>query len=128
MSFRTASDEETPVSDERFRRLMWRHWIDDPLPRLGANSPRAAPNERYRDELERLLRGIEHRSACERADGLPGPKVAWLRAELGLDTSRCRCRSSPNGNQFRCRDIAAAGTEQHCAAAPAARTAAGPCS
>jgi len=33
-----------------------------------------------------LLRGIEHRSACERADGLPGPEVAWLRAELGLDT------------------------------------------
>jgi hypothetical protein len=84
---RGASHEEPPVSDERFRRLLWRRWIDDPVPRLAGISPRAAAaSGRYRDELELLLRGIEHRSACERADGLPGPEVAWLRAELGLDT------------------------------------------
>lgn len=84
---RGATHEEPPVSDERFRLLLWQRWIDDPLPRLGGTSPRtAAASGRYRDELQLLLRGIEHRSACERADGLPGAEVAWLRAELGLDT------------------------------------------
>jgi hypothetical protein len=84
---RRASHEEPPISDERFRRLLWRRWLDDPVPRLGGISPRAAAADgRYQDELELLLRGIEHRNACERADGRPGPEVAWLRAELGLDT------------------------------------------
>jgi hypothetical protein len=36
-------------------------------------------------ELELLLRGSEHRSAGERAEHLPGPEVAWLRAEMRLD-------------------------------------------
>ena len=82
-----ASDEEPPVADDRFRLLLWRRWIDNPVPRLGGTSPRtAAASGKYRDELEFLLRGIEHRSARERTNGLPGPEVAWLRAELGLDT------------------------------------------
>jgi hypothetical protein len=34
------------------------------------------------------MRNFEHHSASERADHLPGPEVAWLRAELGLDTER----------------------------------------
>jgi hypothetical protein len=84
---RRTSHEEPPISDEHFHRLLWRRWIDNPLPRLGGISPRAATaSETYRDELELLLRNIEHRSARDRADGLPGPEVAWLRAELGLDT------------------------------------------
>jgi hypothetical protein len=84
---RRAIHEEPPVSEDRFRLLLWRRWIDDPVPRLGGISPRAAvASGRYRDELELVLRAIEHRSACERTNGLPGPEVAWLRAELGLDT------------------------------------------
>jgi hypothetical protein len=84
---RRASHDGPPGSDERFRRLLWRRWIDDPVARLGGISPRvAAARGGYRDELEFLVRGIEHRSACERSDGLPGPEVAWLRSELGLDT------------------------------------------
>ena len=84
---RHASREEAPVPDEAFRRLLFRRWLDEPVPRLGGISPRrAAASGGYREQLEFLLRGVEHRSACERADGLPGPEVAWLRAELGLDT------------------------------------------
>lgn len=83
---RHASREESPVPDEAFRRLLFRRWLDEPVPRLGGISPRrAAASGGYREQLESLLRGLEHRSACERADGLPGPEVAWLRTELGLD-------------------------------------------
>jgi hypothetical protein len=42
-------------------------------------------DRRHRDELELELRSFEHASARERVDGLPGPEVAWLRAELGLE-------------------------------------------
>lgn len=84
---RPATREEAPVPDEAFRRLLFRRWLDEPVPRLGGLSPRrAATSGGYREQLVILLRGIEHRSACERADGLPGPEVAWLRAELGLDS------------------------------------------
>lgn len=84
---RHVSREEAPVADDAFRRLLYRRWLDEPVPRLGGISPRrAAASGGYREQLEFLLRGIEHRSACERADGLPGPEVDWLRTELGLDT------------------------------------------
>ncbi|MHB1446129.1 MAG: hypothetical protein ACYCZV_10800 [Acidimicrobiales bacterium] len=74
------------ITDTDFLHLYYRRWIDDPNNRLGWLSPRAAVAcGRYRDELESLLRCFEHRSARERADSLPGPEVAWLRAELGLD-------------------------------------------
>lgn len=79
--------KEALVPDEAFRRLLFRRWLDEPVPRLGGISPRrAAASGGYREQLELLLRGVEHRSACDRADGLPGPEVAWLRAELGLDS------------------------------------------
>jgi hypothetical protein len=39
----------------------------------------------YRSELEFLLRSLEHQSARDRTDRIPGSEVAWLRAELGLD-------------------------------------------
>jgi hypothetical protein len=79
-------DEEPAVLDARVRDLTYRRWIDDPDPRLGGMSPRdAATHDRYRDELERALRSFEHHSARERDDALPGPEVAWLRVELGLD-------------------------------------------
>lgn len=78
-------DERQFVPDARIRALAYRRWIDDPNEPLGGLSPRAAAAHReHRDELERQLRNFEHQSARERADGLPGPEVAWLRAELGL--------------------------------------------
>ena len=84
---RGMSREEAPVPDEAFRRLLFRRWLDEPVSRLGGISPRrAAASGRYREQLEFLLRDIEHRNACDRADGLPGPEVAWLRAELGHET------------------------------------------
>lgn len=84
---RCVSNTEPPVPDERFRLLLWQRWIDEPIPRLGGMSPRAAAaSGTYPDELELLLRCIEHRSATESADGLPGPDVAWLRAELAMKT------------------------------------------
>lgn len=68
------------------RQLVYRRLLDDPMERLGGLNPRAAAaSGRYRDELELLLRSLEHSSARERADSAPGPEVAWLRAELGLD-------------------------------------------
>lgn len=52
-------------------------------------SPReAASLDAYCAQLELMLRGIEHHSARERDDGLPGPEVAWVRAELGLHGDR----------------------------------------
>jgi len=54
-------------------------------------SPReAAAHNPYRDELERMVRSFEHHSARERDDARPGPEVAWIRAELGLDGRRPR--------------------------------------
>lgn len=80
---------ESLVLEAAFRELTYRRWVDDPNHHLGGLSPReAVARGGYRDELESLLRNFEHRSASERADHLPGPEVAWLRAELGLDTER----------------------------------------
>ena len=74
------------VPEERFRELIYRRWIDDPNHRLGGLSPRAAAARGgYRSELEFLLRSLEHQSARDRTDRIPGSEVAWLRAELGLD-------------------------------------------
>lgn len=81
-------DEGPAIPDARIRDLTSRRWIDDPDPRLSGMSPRdAATHDGYRDEFERALRSFQHHSARERDDALPGPGVAWLRVELGLDDS-----------------------------------------
>jgi hypothetical protein len=68
------------------RQLVYRRLLDDPMERFGGLSPRAAAaSGRFCDELEQLVRSLEHHSALERADRTPGPEVAWLRTELGLD-------------------------------------------
>jgi hypothetical protein len=75
-----------PWLDAHTRRLSYRRWIDDPNERLAGLSPReAAGRPEHRDELERQLRSLEHHDARDRDDGRPGPEVAWLRAQLGLD-------------------------------------------
>ena len=72
--------------DARLRALVYRRWLDDPDPHLGGLSPReAAGHPEQRERLERQLRILEHRSARDRNEPLPGPEVAWLRRELALD-------------------------------------------
>jgi hypothetical protein len=81
--------EAPSVPDERIRDLTYKRWIDDPQRCLGGMTPReAAANDAHRDELERMVRSFEHHSARERNDARPGPEVAWLREELGLDVER----------------------------------------
>jgi SEC-C motif len=83
------SEEALVAPDARIRELTYRRWIDDPNQRLGGLSPReAAARCEYREELETQLRSIEHGSARERPDRCPGPEVAWLRGELGVEDER----------------------------------------
>lgn len=82
-------EKEFLMSEAAFRELTHRRWVDDPSHHLGGLSPReAVARGGYRDELESLLRNFEYHSASERADHLPGPEIAWLRAELGLGGER----------------------------------------
>lgn len=75
-----------PITEAAVRRAVYRRWLDGPNQRLDGLSPReAAASGAYRDDLERLLRGFEHRSASESPDHRPGPDVAWLRTALHLD-------------------------------------------
>jgi hypothetical protein len=86
---RSADEREPLIPEAGFHELLCRRWVDDPNHHLGGLSPReSAACGGYRDELESLLRSLEHHSARERADRLPGPEVAWLRVELGLDTQQ----------------------------------------
>ena len=72
--------------DARILELVYRRWIDDPNPALGGLSPReAARRPEHRRQLEQEVRLLEHRSARDRHDGLPGPDAAWLRRALALD-------------------------------------------
>ena len=81
-----SGDAPSWLMEQRLRELLYRRWVDEPIDCLGGLSPRAAAAcGRYRNELESLLRGLEHRNALQRADRAPGPEVAWLRAELGLE-------------------------------------------
>jgi SEC-C motif len=81
--------EDPGGPDPRMQKLVYRRWIDDPNPQLGGLSPRtAAARCEYRRELEGQLRSIEYGSARERPDRCPGPEVAWLRLELGLEHDR----------------------------------------
>jgi hypothetical protein len=79
-------EERAAAPDARIRELAYRRWIDDPNERLGGLSPReAVARGEHLEEVGRQLRSLEHHSARERADRLPGPGLVWLRAELGLD-------------------------------------------
>lgn len=85
----TSGDEDWSAPDARIRDLSYRRWIDDPDRRLSGMSPRqAAACGTHREDLELMVRSFEHHSARERDDARPGPEVAWLRAELGLNAER----------------------------------------
>lgn len=73
-------------SDERLRAFFHQRWLDDPQPRLGGLSPRqAAARPELREVLERQLRALEYRNACDRHEPVPGPEVARLRRQLTLE-------------------------------------------
>lgn len=62
-----------------------RRWLDEPLPALGGQTPREAAAGEQRDEVVRLVRGIENSADRARRRGEPGAEVSWLRAELAID-------------------------------------------
>jgi SEC-C motif len=76
-------DEERLLSDFAAKHL--RRWLDEPLPALGGETPRAAAGGERRGEVIRLVRGIENRADRDRRHGKPAADVAWLRAELAID-------------------------------------------
>ena len=66
-----------------FKRQHYRNWLDCSLPALGGQTPREAARSRSgRQDLDLLLRDMEHREAAQpegsRFD------VSALRSELGL--------------------------------------------
>jgi len=63
-------------------------WLDEPLPALGGDTPREAAKGERREDLLRLVRGIENKADRSRRRGEPGVDVAWLRAELAIDEDR----------------------------------------
>ena len=95
-----AEREPSPLDEHRFsglapteeRRLAedfmterMRRWLDEPHPQLGGSTPRSAAAGERRDEVVRLVRGIENTVERGRRDSQPRPDVGWLRGELGLD-------------------------------------------
>jgi hypothetical protein len=79
---RDARDVVVAMQERQYRQL-----LDEPNPRLGGLTPRqAADDPTRREELSALVRGIENHVERERRGGEPVPDVAWLRAELRLDT------------------------------------------
>ena len=89
-----SGSHETPVAlkPAKERRLLsgvmddhMRRWLDEPLPALGGETPRAAAMGERRDDVVRLLRGIENRADRARRQGEPGVDAKWLRAELAID-------------------------------------------
>jgi hypothetical protein len=62
-----------------------RRWLDEPLPALGGETPREAAKGERRNDVVKLVRGIENRADRARRHGEPSPEVGWLRVELAID-------------------------------------------
>jgi hypothetical protein len=86
--------DETPsgLSSAEERRLLavlmtnrMRRWVDEPLPALDGETPREAVAGERRDEVIRLVRGLENHADRARRRGEPGAEVSWLSAELAID-------------------------------------------
>jgi hypothetical protein len=78
-----------PEVAEALREWIERHyasWMDEPLPALGGQTPRAAARTgEGRERVNALLKMIEHRGA--EPAGPPMPDVARMRRELGIEDS-----------------------------------------
>jgi hypothetical protein len=86
-------DDEAPLAlrPAEERRLLsgfmtdrMRRWLDEPLPALDGETPREAVAAGRREEVIRLVRGVENHADRARRRGEPGAEVAWLRAELAI--------------------------------------------
>lgn len=62
-----------------------RRWLDEPLPALNGETPREAVAGERRDEVVRLVRGLENHADRARRRGEPGAEVSWLRTELAIE-------------------------------------------
>ena len=60
-------------------------WLDEPNPQLGGQTPREAAEGARREEVIRLVRGIENHADRARRRGEPAAEVAWLRGELAIE-------------------------------------------
>jgi Protein of unknown function (DUF2384) len=68
---------------QQYLKEYYTDWLDQPIPALdGATPRRAALTRTGRQQLEVLLKSIEHGAA--RSPGGMGPDVDWMRKELGL--------------------------------------------
>ncbi len=62
-----------------------RRWLDEPLPALDGETPREAAAGERRDEVVRLVRGLENHADRARRRGEPGAEVSGLRTELAIE-------------------------------------------
>jgi hypothetical protein len=77
------ADREALVAE--FIDRYYREWLDTPIPALGNRTPRAAVQSREgRQQVEVLLKQLEHRTATGAGDPMIRPDVAALRRALGL--------------------------------------------
>ncbi len=80
---------ERPIKERRllsgFMADHMRRWLDEPLPALGGETPREAVMGERREDVLRLVRGIENQADRSRRRGEPGVDVEWLRAALSID-------------------------------------------
>ncbi len=77
------ADREAMVAE--FIDRYYREWLDTPIPALGHRTPRAAVQSRDgRQQVEVLLKQMEHRTATGVGDPMIRPDVAALRRALGL--------------------------------------------
>jgi SEC-C motif len=79
----------SPAQEQRllgsFMTGRMRRWLDEPLPALDGETPREAVAGERRDEVVRLVRGLENHADRARRRGEPGAEVSWLRSELSIE-------------------------------------------
>ena len=79
----------SPAQEQRLLRGFMtdrmRRWLDEPLPVLDGETPREAVAGERRDDVVRLVRGLENDADRARRRGEPGAEVSWLRTELAIE-------------------------------------------
>lgn len=83
---REIPDQEQEKLLGEFYERHYRGWLDEPIPALGARTPRhAAKLKTVRPKLIALLKDFESHSERQRQAGQPAYDFRWMWAELGLD-------------------------------------------
>ena len=74
----------------------YRSWVDEPVPALDGQTPRAAARlGRLRPRVEDLIHGLEGMYERALKDGRPAYDPSWMWAELGLETAVDALRPPP---------------------------------